>query len=134
MKSFSLIGLVRGLAVALAVFFAASALFSFISLNLDDPEKYLSLFAGIVLAIAVFLGAWAASKESALTGLALGALLLLAHRIIGAAFAETGDLSWIKMVIIILSAVAGSMVHKKKGTSVSSDRRRKSIRKRYGAY
>ena len=134
MKSFSLIGLVRGLAVALAVFFAASALFSFISLNFDDPEKYLSLFAGIVLAIAVFLGAWAASKESALTGLALGALLLLAHRVIGAAFAGTGDLSWIKMVIIILSAVAGSMVHKKKGTSVSSDRRRKNIRKRYGAY
>lgn len=135
MKSFSLTGLIRGLAVSLAVFFAAAAVLAFISLKMDDPNKYLPLFSGIVPAVSAFLGACAASKNNKfLTGLALGLIILALHKIVGAVWFENDGLTWIKAVIIALSAVAGSMFHKKSGTSVSSDRRRKNIRRRYGAY
>ena len=135
MKSFSLIGLLRGLAVFFAVFFAAAAALSFISLKLDDPNKYLPLFSGIVPAVSVFFGACAASKNSNfLTGLALGILVLIIHRIVGAIWFNDDASSWIKAIIILLSAITGSIFHKKRGTSAISDRRRKNIRKRYGAY
>ena len=135
MKSFSLIGLLRGLAVFLAVLFSASAALSFISLRLDDPSKYLSLLSGIVLAASVFFGACAASKGSSLlTGLALAFSILALHRIAGAVWFNSGEIFWIKAIIILLSATAGSMFHKKRNTESRSSRRRKNIRKRYSAY
>ena len=134
MKSFSLAGLLRGLAVSLSVFFAAAALLSFVSLKMDDPSKYLPLFSGIVPAVSAFFGACAASKNNRfLTGLALGVIILALHKAVGAIWFEGDGLSWMKAVIIALSAVAGSMFHKKSENSVSSDRRRKDIRRRYGA-
>ena len=125
MKSFSLIGLIRGITVSLAVFFAASSVFSFVSLKLDDPSKYLPLFSGIALAVSVFFGACAASKNNKfLTGLALGIILLALHKIVGAVWFKGNGLTWIKAMIIVLSAITGSMFHRKNSSSLSSDRRR----------
>ena len=135
MKSFSLTGLLRGLVVSLAIVFSAAALLSFVSLKTNDPSKYLPLFSGMVPALAVFFGACAASKNNRfLTGLALGIVVLAIHKIVGSVWFESDGLTWIKAVIIALSAVAGSMFHKKSGNSASSDRRRKIIRRRYSAY
>ena len=135
MKSFSLIGLLRGIAVCLAVFFAVSAVLSFVSLKLDDPSKYLPLFSGIAIAASGFFGACAASKNNKfLTGLALGILLLALHKTVGTVWIKGDGLTWIKAIIILLSATAGSMFHKNRSTVSRSSRRRKNIRKRYSAY
>ena len=135
MKSFSLIGLIRGTIVSFAVFFAVSAALSFVSLRMDDPSKYLPLFSGIAVALSVFFGACAASKNNKfLTGLTIGIILLALHKLVGAVWFNGDGLTWIKAMIIVLSAITGSMFHRKNGTSFSSDRRRKNIRKRYSAY
>ena len=135
MKSFSVVGVVRGIIISIVIFFALTAVFSVVSLRFEDPEEYLALFSGIILAVSVFVGAMAASKGNRkLTCLAYGAAVLLIFGAVGVFWVEGSRFPLIKAAIILLSAFAGCIVRKRNGNTASSVKRRKNVKKRYGAY
>ncbi len=135
MKSFSVSGVIRGIILSIIIFFALTAVFSLISLRFDDPEAYLSLFSGIVLAVSVFAGAMAASKGNRkLTCLLFGAAAFLIFGGVGSFWAGGIRFPLIKAAIIVLSAFAGCIACKRNGSTASSAKRRKNVKKRYGTY
>ena len=135
MKSFSVSELARGIILSIIIFFALTAVFSLISLRFDDPEEYLSLFSGIVLAVSVFAGAMAASKGNRkVTCLLFGAAALLLFGGVGSFWAGGIRFPLMKAAIIVLSAFAGCIVCKRERGTVTSAKRRKNVKKRYGAY
>ena len=135
MKSFSLAGIVRGMILSIILFFALTAVFSLVSLRFDDPEAYLPLFSGVSLAISVFAGAMAASKRGGkLTCLIFAVIMLLLFGGVGSFWAGEISFPLIKAAIIGLSAFAGCVIRKMDSGAASSAKRRKNVKKRYGAY
>ena len=135
MKSFSLAGLVRGIILSAITFLALTSAFSIIALRFDDPEEYLSLFSGMVLAVSAFAGAMAVSKKNGkMTCLSFTLLYLLIFWAVGSVLSDGMSFSFIKAVIIVLSAFAGCVIRKGNSGTASSARRRKNVQKRYRAY
>jgi len=138
MKPLFWYGIIKGVAVAVVSTIVLLCAFTLLSLKADDPGKNLSLYANIVLYVAVALGGAVSARKAektALSGVVCGLICMILVLLPSIVFSSWGADSLLRAALTVLSALVGAWLTALGGSRRSSRgdaRYRKRIAKKYG--
>lgn len=126
--------LFSGFIVGAAVCALLLLIFALILSKQADPSKNSGLFAIISLVVGSFLGGKVSAlnvEKKALQGLSFGVLFSLFILLMSVFFTSFDASSLLKILITVISAFMGAMIGRRENGSRSSNKRMKSVIKRY---
>ncbi len=128
---------ITGALAALITWCAAIAVFSFISLRLDDPKKPLVAFSLIALIIGALIGGRFASESTeskTFSAFIASFSVLLTYIVMSLIIGKASGVSLSRAIIVFISAFAGAFITKGKHKNTSSRRIRKNVASKYASY
>lgn len=138
MKPLFLKNVLKGVLVSAFFWALMLLLFTFVSLKMSDPKKFLTLFAKIALLAGAFFGSKFAAKGAdnrVMCGLASGLCSMLLLLLFSLILSDWGSDSMLYAFLTVVSSIIGALTSKTgEKKNVKASRKRKGIAKKYASY